>query len=596
MDSLTEYIKKAFEYKDCGDYKTAIDYFYKALALENDSAEILKELAYLYSLLCQYDRAISLYEQVCNKEPNNYSAKYDFALLYKKLDNIVKAKELFYDLFSAAYEVNAVAEELFSILLKEGNYEQIISAFMTSKQKIDSSLSLYFVGIAYSKMDFPDKAEDYYNRAFSLSENNIGAGYNLAKILYERELYSESEKLLFDLLKRCENDKIFYLLAEISYVNKKMDEAIKYYAYAIKLNSNEAEYFYKLGIIYSLKGFMDEAEQSYCRAVTIESDNVLYNYTLAYFYYTNKKMLLAEKIVDYLLSLDDKNVSAMALKSLILLNNNEIALAKNYIEKIDKINTDEDLAFYAESVYFSKLSLWEKAINSIKKAIVLNSDSLEYKYELAKNYFSVENLQSALVYLNEIIDKNDKYIQAHILKAKIMYSMGDYQQAQNSIDAAMKLDINCDEIYFLKGCMSYNIGNYDNALENFKIAVSISPEDAKNYAFVGMSYYMLENYVDAYSYFKEAAEIDIANVEYRYYMAKCSINNNDVENAVANFSVLRRLAPNNIEYAQEYADYLNLNGKKKAAINVLKSLMKSVSSNEEKDKIKKIIENFKKGC
>ena len=360
MDSLTEYIKKAFEYKDCGDYKTAIDYFYKALALENDSAEILKELAYLYSLLCQYDRAISLYEQVCNKEPNNYSAKYDFALLYKKLDNIVKAKELFYDLFSAAYEVNAVAEELFSILLKEGNYEQIISAFMTSKQKIDSSLSLYFVGIAYSKMDFPDKAEDYYNRAFSLSENNIGAGYNLAKILYERELYSESEKLLFDLLKRCENDKIFYLLAEISYVNKKMDEAIKYYAYAIKLNSNEAEYFYKLGIIYSLKGFMDEAEQSYCRAVTIESDNVLYNYTLAYFYYTNKKMLLAEKIVDYLLSLDDKNVSAMALKSLILLNNNEIALAKNYIEKIDKINTDEDLAFYAESVYFSKLSLWEK--------------------------------------------------------------------------------------------------------------------------------------------------------------------------------------------------------------------------------------------
>ena len=53
MDSLTDYIKKAFEYKENGDYKSAIDYFYKALALENDSSEILKELAFLYSLLLQ---------------------------------------------------------------------------------------------------------------------------------------------------------------------------------------------------------------------------------------------------------------------------------------------------------------------------------------------------------------------------------------------------------------------------------------------------------------------------------------------------------------------------------------------------------------
>ena len=111
-----------------------------------------------------------------------------------------------------------------------------------------------------------------------------------------------------------------------------------------------------------------------------------------------------------------------------------------------------------------------------------------------------------------------------------------------------------------------------------------------------MSYYQLENYIDAYSYFKEAAEIDISNPEYRYYMAKCSINNNDKENAIANFSVLRRLAPNNVEYAQEYADYMYLNGNKKAAINILKSLLKTTKSIEEKEKIKKNIENFKKGC
>ena len=93
MDSLTDYIKKAFEYKNAGDYKNAMDFFYKALAVENNSVEIMNELASLYSLLCQYDRAISLYEQIIAKDTCPDSSKFDFALLCKKLNDNKKAKE-----------------------------------------------------------------------------------------------------------------------------------------------------------------------------------------------------------------------------------------------------------------------------------------------------------------------------------------------------------------------------------------------------------------------------------------------------------------------------------------------------------------------
>ena len=48
-DDLTQYIKQAFKYKSEGSYKEAIDYFYKALAIDNDSCEVMSELAYLYS-------------------------------------------------------------------------------------------------------------------------------------------------------------------------------------------------------------------------------------------------------------------------------------------------------------------------------------------------------------------------------------------------------------------------------------------------------------------------------------------------------------------------------------------------------------------
>jgi tetratricopeptide (TPR) repeat protein len=70
-NNLTEFLKTAFEYKNNGDYKNSIDYFYKALAIDNESSEIMSELALLYTKLNQYDRALSFYEQILSRNPNN---------------------------------------------------------------------------------------------------------------------------------------------------------------------------------------------------------------------------------------------------------------------------------------------------------------------------------------------------------------------------------------------------------------------------------------------------------------------------------------------------------------------------------------------
>ena len=43
--SLTEYVKRAFEYKAAGNFKQAIENLYKALELDPESSEILAEIA-----------------------------------------------------------------------------------------------------------------------------------------------------------------------------------------------------------------------------------------------------------------------------------------------------------------------------------------------------------------------------------------------------------------------------------------------------------------------------------------------------------------------------------------------------------------------
>ncbi len=595
-ENLTDFIKKGFDNKEIGDYKTAIDYFYKALAIDNSSVEIMGELALLYSNLCQYDRAISFYEQIISKSDDCDSLKFNYAILCKKLKDNKRAKELLLDIYDNGYEQELSAQELFPVLISENEFERVISLFKNSKEEIKSSIVLYFVANAYSAIGAVEKAEEYYNKSYSVSENSIDAGFCLAQLLFDKELHNDAENLCFKLLTSCEDDRIFYLLAEINYARKNIDKAIEYYSYALNLNSKEAVYFYKLGVAYSLKGFMNEAEQSYCKAVTIDSENPLYNYTLAYFYYTNSKYSLAENLVDYILTIAPSSVSAIALKAQLLMQRNEVALAKKYIEKLDEVEHNDDFVYYVQAIYFSKLNFWEKAVQACERAVEINQTSLEYKYELAKNFLNILEVPSVIELCAEILEQNDKYIQAYVLMSKVCMLQGDFEGSLSNIDKALSLDMNSSEVYFIKGCIYYNADDFKKALECYKTAVSIDPKDVKNYAWVAMSYYQLENYLDAYSYFKEAAELDISNPEYRYYMAKCSINNNDSENALSNFSILRRLAPANIEYAQEYADYLKLNGNQKAAVSVMKSVLKNTKEKEEKERIKKIIENFKKKC
>ena len=60
---VLEYITKSFDLKRQGFYKPAIEMLYKALTIENNNIEILSQLAELYYLLENNQRAINYIEK-----------------------------------------------------------------------------------------------------------------------------------------------------------------------------------------------------------------------------------------------------------------------------------------------------------------------------------------------------------------------------------------------------------------------------------------------------------------------------------------------------------------------------------------------------
>lgn len=591
-NDLTEYIKKAFENKNDCNYKEAIDYFYKALAIDNDSCEIMCELAFLYEKLHQYDRAISFYEQVLSRKPDDYDTRFTFAMLYKKLQNLDKSQEQLEILYNINYNIIKTTEELFCILYNRKMPDEIIKLYTTKSGILKSSIIYYYVGWAYSAIGNNDIAEEFFEKSFAENENNIEAGSKIAYNLFVKGLFLEAEDLLNKLLQYSENDKIFYILAELKYLKSDLDSAIRYYNLAIKLNDKNAEYFYKLGVIFSLKGFIKDAEENYCRAITIEPDNVLYNYTLAYLYYMTNRKALAQRVISYILSLNGDYLAALSLNLLIMVDLNDISGANKILLKISENQNKDEFTYYSLAIYYSKLNLWNKAIENITKAILLKPESCEYKFELSKYYYNIKDYINAENTLELLISINEKYIEGYILLAKIFIDNNRTEEALQQIEKALTLDLNKSEIYYIRGKIYEKEAKYAEAVNDFKTAISMSPDNVEYYITLAKCYYNNKEYDCAYMFLKEAADIDVVNGEIRYLMAKCCEQNDDEENTLVNYSLAKRLSPQNILYVKDYATYLYNIKNKKGAKNLLKSSIKQFFG-EEKIELEQLMQNLK---
>ena len=178
-ENITDFIKTAFEAKDSGDYKVAIDYFYKALAIDCDSCEILLELATLYGLLFQNDRAIDLYEQILSKYPTNLEVKYSYASLLKKMKNFDKALFFFLELLNQKYEVISVATKIMDIYFYCEDYQKVIDVYSNNAPILKNSKLLYMVGYSHKKLGNEVLSLEYFNQSFSLDNENIDSGIEI---------------------------------------------------------------------------------------------------------------------------------------------------------------------------------------------------------------------------------------------------------------------------------------------------------------------------------------------------------------------------------------------------------------------------------
>lgn len=580
--NLTQYVKKAFEYKAAGNFKQAIEMLYKALELDSESSEILAEIAGLYLELCNTDKAIRYYEQALLFAPDNVSIKFKLARVYKQINLVSKSLPLLRSI--CEQDLNPVyIAEILNVLYLESDFESVVEFYQKPIVYNSTNAKIHFyAGSSYLALGNPVKARELYQKSLQYDKSDYDIVFSCANLLFDEGNYKEAAKTILSSPVAKTNHKTFYLLGEICIAENNIEEAINNYSKACKLNPRNPLYYYSLATAYSVNGFMKEAEENYHNAVKLSPNNLFYAYTLALVFYQTKQISKAKDKIESILKINAENVNALVLKARILTDENNVVEAEQILKKVLTKEPKNSEALYIRSQVFKKLGWWEKAIESINIALKIVPDSMEYMSEAVIFNYEAKCFSETEKLCKKLIELNDKYIFAYIKLAELFVVQKRFSEALENIDKIIELDMNTPEAYIMKAKIYRENKLYEQAIDFIKQAITLSPDTNDYYSLIADIYFENREFKNACKYYKEAAQYDVTSAEIRYKAAKCEYLQGEIQEALSDYSVARRLNPQNVKISLDYCNCLIDVKDYKSALEILKQSLDYAADEETK--------------
>ena len=375
-NEVLDYIKQAFELKNQGCYKQAIEMLYKTLETEIDNAEILYQLGDLYFQLHNYNRAEKYLEKVLIKNPSHIESYKMLKEIYLRRGDLSAARtaaEKVYTLEGTSKNLAGLIRIL-SSLKEHDEIEKYISSAPASKDvQYEYALSLYQKGEA-------DRALDVIQ---SSGVDSDDAQILKGKILFERKDYETSREIFQKLERVTENDEVLNYLGLFKLDDGDYTSAVKYFSKASSLNKNKSVYYYNLANAYYLNGWISESAAAYKKAIGLEPENADYRYSLAYLYYISKDFEKAENEAKYILEINPAHSTTKVLEALLKYENKDFLGAKSILEaSLEKAPEDEFAKSSLAKVY-TELFIFDKAEKLFGELLEKSPENILYSCDFA---------------------------------------------------------------------------------------------------------------------------------------------------------------------------------------------------------------------
>ena len=503
---------EAFDLKQKGYYKQAIEIFYKLLAKENENIEILSELGELYLLLKNYDRSLHYIDKALEIDSNHINSLKVLRRIYTEKQDYEQASKT----ANKIYVLTDNQDDLYEFL-KLLNIRKKYNEATGFTDFINSYNVATEIAYSYYKLG---KYDDAINILANINPTTDTKHLDLlCKIYFETKEVNKAKEVLAKLENNNNTNDIQILnymgLAKLDELE--LDSAVSYFQKAVEAAPQNDSYNFNLGQAYFLKGWFDEAKKYFVQAICLNPANLNYKYSLGYTLYREGDYKNA------LTHLNTDLTEAKVLKMLIKFKMGDLATAKTELEKLLSINPENETITFALAQIYFELELYKLSLDMIKRTININQNSFEYKSFLCKLLLKTGKIDDAKFEIKELNTKYPNYYYAKVLMAEYFYDKQDYDSLFNTAQELIELDLNQYEGYYYNALALLEKNDISFAIESLKKAITLDVNNAALYVKMAEIYQAMGEYENAFAYIKEASDIDKSARNQELYMQLASI-------------------------------------------------------------------------
>jgi tetratricopeptide (TPR) repeat protein len=229
------------------------------------------------------EAAIEHFDYVIQKDPENYKAYCQLAIVYLDKTNYDKWWEMIKKCLSLNKKYVLGLVTMGNLLFETGNPGQSIKYHKRAlKYNPKDIQALIGLGNALYEAGEPANAIKYYKKAIEQDETLSDVHYNLGNAMYLIEDTDGAIKHYRIAIKlNPQKPESYYNLGNALWVKLDYEKAIDYYKEAIELDEYNAPAFYNLGNAYYMISEFDKAIKTYQRALKLNPESAECHFNIA---------------------------------------------------------------------------------------------------------------------------------------------------------------------------------------------------------------------------------------------------------------------------------------------------------------------------
>lgn len=439
---------------DGNKYK-ALEWYQKALEVNNSYAPALSSIAYLKSLSGNNDQAVELFQRAIHADPSLGEAYLGAATSFLALGHLDQAE---------LYAERALG----------------LNQIMPSANEI--------IGIAYQRKNNLSKATESYQKEIKINPFAAKSLLNLGILHLQSGKILEALASFAKVSSIDESEQCSLLMAQAYQKLGKYQEAIIHYKkISITPLMNKLIPF-NLGLCFLNIGQSDDAIKAFHDAILLDDTFVAAWGNIGTCLKQEGHLKEAIHATRKVLELDPGNLNALLNLGSIYMGLGELNLALEFTLKSIELNPYDSILYMNLGSIYKDLGRLDLALESIHKSIQLNPDNPISYINLGSIYKDLGELNLALESIHKSIELNPDNAISCLNLGGIYKDLGELDLALEFTLKSIELNPNNPISYMNLGSIYKDMGNPKQALQFTLKSLELKPDSSISYMNLGSIY------------------------------------------------------------------------------------------------------------